>query len=777
MMWAVAVSMLLVFQAMAVSPKKGKAVKHQELPTPENFAIKTKEEEKIGHIFGKSKEVQHDEEEAEEGMHVMKSKDRLTTVKRKQLRRRLLNKLDAGAGTAGADEVQKLSSVFHDDNRVPMKHHHKDRHHMARAERTAEKLSHRRISRYEDPGQCGAHKSVDQLGIRRGAEAARLFNKPSLLQSSEPEEEEEGWPASVAQPGVGANQTKADNGRDKMGSVNGETPFLTVYKDGFWPVGCFKDAMFHYGDKFGTGKHRYKKDFVNISVAVYSDLVLEDKQMPMTPRVCFEFCRTFEGMVYFGLMGTTCYCTPYYEMTAEGVGDADGCDLACPGDDLTICGGLKKASIFEMHLCGDRGEQLALQAEKSGRILSSFYATALFAGEAGRDLQASGALLEEVASLGGDPDSAGLGREAKRWAGELELAIIDGNCLDLYNTLLMGYEEGEVVAFSNLKIPGNIQKADATTDLLVATTPKVEKCNKEYNKEVEKGYPTFADALDATSDKDWLKLEEHYGSASMVFAPLPYALKSTEDPHMSSCFGEMIGKPMTGTFAECSQACDQMVHPEACVAFQFFHMGGSEPDAGGAQGLMQPLCFMYKKIKSVVKYECALDETITKDYQTHLDDNKKEEKLFLQLKKNQLDKTIDPEEEEEGGDLSKIEEPQCDQVGRFLLYTSLTCDELFGPDSSVKKTCKVECDRMYSALLSATCFIKVSEVVASMPNPDMEVKKRCFGGARNKEIQNAKGAEIYFLPFDEQGVILSGDAEVGTSTVLEPIIWTVSEED
>lgn len=64
-----------------------------------------------------------------------------------------------------------------------------------------------------------------------------------------------------------------------------------------------------------------------------------------------------------------------------------------------------------------------------------------------------------------------------------------------------------------------------------------------------------------------------------------------------------------------------------------------------------------------------------------------------------------------------------------------------------------------------------------MPNPDTEVKKRCFGGARNKEVANAKGAEIYFLPFDDQGVILSGDAEVGTSTVLEPIIWTVSEDE
>merc|ERR1719159_198286 len=631
-------------QAMA-APKKPKGSKHKlKLPMPENGAIKTKAEERIGHIFAKmspKKEVQQvAQDDEEEGTHIIKGKDKLTNVKRKQLRRRLLKKLQ-GKVNVNSEEVQKLQSVFHEDQHPLAKRHH-SHHHQARAERAAQKLSHRRISRYEDPKQCGAHKSADELGIRRGPEAARLFNKPALLQYSEPEEEEEeGWPMSVATPGVGANQTKADNGRDKMGSVNGEKPFLTVYKDGFWPVGCFKDAMFHSGDKFGSGKHKYKKDFVNISVAVYSDLVLEDKQAPMTPRVCFEFCRTFEGMVYFGLMGTTCYCTPYYEMTAEGVGDADGCDLACPGDDLTICGGLKKASIFEMHLCGDRGEQLALQAEKSGRILSSFYATALFAGEAGRDLQASGALLEEVAGLGGDPDSASMGREAKRWAGELEQSIFVNNCLDLYNTLLMGYEEGEVVAFSNLKIPGNIQKADATTDLLVATTPKVEKCNKALNKEVEKGYPTFADALDATSDKDWLKLEEHYGSASMVFAPLPYALKSTEDPHMSSCFGEMIGKPMTGTFAECSQACDQMVHPEACVAFQFFHMGGSEPDAGGSQGLMQPLCFMYKKIKSVVKYECSLDDTITSDYKTHLEDAAKaKDEKFLQIKK-----TTEPEEE------------------------------------------------------------------------------------------------------------------------------------
>lgn len=763
---------------MAASPKKAVSRKtHLKPPTPENAAVKSRAEKEISHIFGDLKQVQKDvEEEEQEGVHVMKGKDNLDTLKRQQLRRRLLSKLEGEVNTVLPGELQKLNGVFHDeDQHMPRRQHH-TKHHQARAERTAAKLAHRRISRFEDPGECGAHKSANEFGIRRGATAARLYNKPSLLQ--EPEEEE--WPTSVAKPGIGGNQVKADNGRDKTGSVNGEEPFLTVYKDGFWPVGCFKDAMYTYANKFGLqNKHKYKKDMENISVAVYSDLVLEDKQLPMAPRVCFEFCRTFEGMVYFGLMGTTCYCTPYYDMTAEGVSDADGCDLACPGDGTTICGGLKKASVFEMHLCGDRGEQLALQAEKSGRILSSFYATALFAGEAGRDLQASGALLEEVAGLGGDPQSAGMGREAKRWAGEMEMKFVEDNCLDDYNTLLMTYEEGEVVAFSDLKKPGNIQKADLCTETLVSTTPKVEKCNKALNKEVAKAYPTFEDAIDAPSDNQWKKLEEDYGSASMVFAPLPYALKSTEEPHMSSCFGEMVYKPMTGTFAECAEACDQTIHPEACVAFQFYHMGGREPDSGGSQGLMQPLCFMYKKIKSVVKYECSLDETITSDYQTHLKDAAKaaEGGKFLQVRKAKANTTEPEEEEDEGKELFKIQEPNCEQVGRFLLYTSLTCDALFGPDSSVKKTCTVECDRAYSALLSATCFIKVSEVVASMPNPETEVKKRCFGGARNKEIQNAKGAEIYFLPFDDQGVILSGDAEVGTSTVLEPIIWTVSEEE
>merc|ERR1740138_262698 len=136
---------------------------------------------------------------------------------------------------------------------------------------------------------------------------------------------------------------------------------------------------------------------------------------------------------------------------------------------------------------------------------------------------------------------------------------------------------------------------------------------------------------------------------------------------MSSCFGEPVGKPMIGTYAECPQACDQTIHPEACVAFQFYHMGGSEPDAGGSQGLMQPLCFMFKKIKSVVKYECALDETITNDYKVHLEDAKKakEDEKFLQVKnakktiRAKQNKTIEPEEEEsEGKDFSKIEEPQ-----------------------------------------------------------------------------------------------------------------------
>lgn len=770
---------------------------HAPAPTAANSAVMSKAEQHIKKVFGELEHIQAEvkEEEDEEGMHIVKGKDKAKNLKRQQLRKRLLRELDGEVNTVLPAELKKLDGVFQSEER---KNGWRPRHrmqHFSRGQRAAQKIANRQVFRYEDPEQCGTHIPATKLGIRSGPEAAKIFQQPALMQIAEPEEEdEEGYPLSWARPGVGVNQTLADNGRSTMGKVGApgkvgqEAPFVTVYKDGFFMVGCFKDAMLHVGDMYSmSGKLKYKKQYQNISVVVYDAIVLEEKQQEMSPKVCFEFCRTIEGMGFFGIMGSKCYCEPYYEETIEGVGKEDTCDLACPGDDTAICGGTVKSSIFEMHICGDRGQQLVMQAQNAGRILSSFYATALFAASLGSDLQASGELLEEVGGLGGDPDSANYGRDAKKWAGELEKVFQAEHCLDEYNALLMAYEESETLAFSNLRKSENLQRADDLTQQIVAGIPKVKDCTKLTSKAVTKGYYPFADAVDSASDREMLKMEEKYGTATVVFSPLLLAVASKKEPMMSTCVGEPLGKPMVGTFAECAEACDQMIHPEVCLGFQFYHMGGKE-DSGGSKAEMRPLCFLFKDIEKIVSYDCEFINVLTKEYK---DDQKEaaesEKEEFLQKKESLLQRSIalrgrmranssEPEGEDEEAD-PKIAEAHCSSIKSFLLYTAMTCDELFGADSSVKETCPTECERTNGAVLAASCMVKLAEVSPAMGNPEITEKKRCFAGARNKEATNPEGIDPFPLPFDEQGVVLSGDAAVGTSTILEPIIWTVSEEE
>ena len=70
----------------------------------------------------------------------------------------------------------------------------------------------------------------------------------------------------------------------------------------------------------------------------------------MTPRVCFNFCRTVPEMVFFGLAyGRECYCTPYYHKTT---GDG-ACSAQCEGDASKTCGNENgMADVYQMHSCG-----------------------------------------------------------------------------------------------------------------------------------------------------------------------------------------------------------------------------------------------------------------------------------------------------------------------------------------------------------------------------------------------------------------------------------------
>jgi hypothetical protein len=82
-----------------------------------------------------------------------------------------------------------------------------------------------------------------------------------------------------------------------------------------------------------------------------------EERRAMTPRICFDFCRTIPEMLYFGLTsGRECYCTPYYH---QGTGDG-ACTAQCEGDASKTCGNTNGMSdVYEMHMCADTLEEAA----------------------------------------------------------------------------------------------------------------------------------------------------------------------------------------------------------------------------------------------------------------------------------------------------------------------------------------------------------------------------------------------------------------------------------
>lgn len=84
----------------------------------------------------------------------------------------------------------------------------------------------------------------------------------------------------------------------------------------------------------------------------YKDHVDRFDRLPITPEVCFEFCRKIGGAQFFGLEeGRDCFCTPFFHNQGKG---GDGlCDAPCEGDRRQFCGGMERASVFAMHDCAN----------------------------------------------------------------------------------------------------------------------------------------------------------------------------------------------------------------------------------------------------------------------------------------------------------------------------------------------------------------------------------------------------------------------------------------
>jgi len=162
----------------------------------------------------------------------------------------------------------------------------------------------------------------------------------------------------------------------------------TVYKDGYYHLRCMKDEMATIADYHNelTRVHEYKVK-TGVSIVRYADRVGEEEQRPMTPKICFNFCRTVPDMLHFGLTnGGDCYCTPYFkQVPGDGV-----CDAGCSGDSTVTCGSTKGMSdVYEMHACGDTIAEAKKDVGTTLKIIADTQSEVDFAGKVLTGLKAA----------------------------------------------------------------------------------------------------------------------------------------------------------------------------------------------------------------------------------------------------------------------------------------------------------------------------------------------------------------------------------------------------
>jgi len=440
-------------------------------------------------------------------------------------------------------------------------------------------------------GGCG--QKVNGL-IQMTAKTATFFQKAPEHPGRE----------SFAMPGAGDQQIIKDEGRSKMGEVKeagqlrgkGKEPYVEVLKDGYWEVGCFKDAMLTTADKYGNNKDQYN-NLASISVALYDELVLREKKQPMTPTVCFEFCRTVADMVYFGIAdGQTCYCAPYYK--PEPSDDAT-CNQPCAGDESQMCGNMKgKSSVFEMHLCASTKTDLEETGTEAKEALDYFFEVSALAKDLGDKMAASGAALEKVGGLSGAPGAGDMGMEAKKLSGDLVKAFMVSN--DDYDKLLGAYKLSKEQLGADLSDSTEMIVAEHAIADMKSTVGAVVSAAKKVHATLKLGFPpvdfvVFSDEPDA-SDGAAMRLKSLADGEDYVpdFRVASYPFDSTYDAKQSSCKGPIIGLPMVGLGKDgCSAACEGTVYPDKCIAYSFYTLTGAED-----------LCFMLKEVTVVETFTC-----------------------------------------------------------------------------------------------------------------------------------------------------------------------------
>jgi len=507
--------------------------------------------------------------------------------------------------------------------------------------------------------------------------------------------------------------------------------------------------MHDFGDMYGDNKDQYREGNLNVSIVKYDEVVLREKHVPMTPKKCYEFCRTVPDMIYFGVKaGRDCYCMPFYHPGASGT---DHCDMPCEGDPTQMCGGLEKSSMFEMHMCADTAGDLLYMSVKAEVELVYFYDTAFMTDKLAHWLQDGARLIKKIAGSVGDMGATALGQEALLEAASLfDPTTGWGVCRPNYRMLLKIYDESKPLYDADFTFAKNLQKAEDNMYMMDNLRKKLRQCSVDAEVPILAVYPFYYGFMASLDEKELQERTDKYVSGVVGFYPATYMMNPLAPIEMSSCKGILLGRPKPIPFSSCAEACDQLTSPVRCAGFQYFQfMDGTT---------QMPICFLFEKLEEVRTYRCKeLRGGLVLD---------QENANVTTAKQNFRGTVAAP-----GEDTSNMN--ICEKVKMARKYSLLSCEAMFGKESIVIDKCPEVCKDKNGAQNTAVCMGRLS---LGNPRINQVQVRRCFG--ENQKVSQADAdwrlQEFGIDASGGAGPKIEGEIVMAGTVVEEPYghVWT-----
>jgi len=327
------------------------------------------------------------------------------------------------------------------------------------------------------------------------------------------------------------------------------------------------DNLLLHGDKFGDNRHDYSLGKIaNVAIVSYNEHVPKEDRKPMTPTVCFEFCRTVPDMQFFGIAyGRECYCEPYFKMIA---GDSSECESVCEGDTRLMCGGKSKSSVFSMHMCGSTKADLSDATEQSNLALGDLHVRMSLALDLSASMQKASDLNQKVFGKIGDTAVTALMQLAKVFAGQLAKAGRSAEKIAEHLATLVK----DANKLKDFEDPDTVTKADRIMEGMETDIEESGDFVEDLGKITKLAKPS----------------NEVLGVSSEYY-PIMYFVDKKYLRTMQTCGGEVVNKPIVGESMDgCAQACNDAIG--SCVGFSYFGAGKTS------------LCFLFSSFKSVTYY-------------------------------------------------------------------------------------------------------------------------------------------------------------------------------